>query len=99
MADINKKKTVEDQNREPDNAGLQNKISNKQNPADTDKGSLSGKTSHGADGGSQRATVSTNGDVDRESVGELGTEKQREKNRILNEQVREPKANKERTEK
>lgn len=99
MADTNKKKPTDDQNREPDNAGLQNKISNKQNPADTDKGSLSGKTSHAADGGSQRANVSTNGDVDRKSVGELGTDKQREKNRILNEQVREPKDKKERSEK
>lgn len=90
MADENKRKPVEDQNREPDNAGLQHKLSNKQSPADTDKGSQSGKTSHGSDGGDQRANVSTNGRVDRQSVSEIGTEKQREKNRILNEQVREP---------
>ena len=59
-------------------------------PADIDKGSMSGKTSHGNDGGSQRANVSTNGLVDRSSVGEIGTDKQRTKNRILNEQVKDP---------
>lgn len=90
MTDSNKKQTTDDQNRQPDNAELQNKLTEKQNPADTDKGGLSGKTSHGNDGGSQRANVSTNGLVDRQSVGEIGTDKQREKNRILNEQVKDP---------
>lgn len=89
MADVNKKKPV-DQNHEPDNAELQNKISNKQSPADVDKGSLSSKTSHSNDGGDQRSNVSTNGNVDRSSVSELGTDKQREKNQILNEQVKGP---------
>jgi hypothetical protein len=90
MADSNHKKPNTDQNREPDNAELQHKISNKQSPADVDKGSLSGKTSRGGDGGNQRANVSTNGRVDRKSVGEIGTDKQREKNQILNEQVKAP---------
>lgn len=87
MADTNNNKN-EDQNRQPDNAGLQNKISEKQSPADTDKGSLSGKTGQGNDGGDQRSNVSTAGRVDRSSVGEAGTDKQRQKNRILNEQVK-----------
>lgn len=91
MADSNNRKSHEDQNSQPDNAELQHKLTEKQNPADTDKGGLSGKTSHGNDGGSQRANVSTNGNVDRSSYGEIGTDKQREKNRILNEQVKEPK--------
>lgn len=90
MADPNKKNQKEDQNQQPDNAGLQHKLSEKQSPADVDKGSLSGKTSHGSDGGDQRSNVSTNGLVDRASVGEIGTDKQREKNRILNEQVKDP---------
>ena len=90
MADTNKKDTRKDQNSQPDNAGLQNKLTEKQSPADTDKGGLSGKTSHGNDGGSQRANVSTNGAIDRASVGEIGTDKHREKNRILNEQVKDP---------
>ena len=90
MADSNKKDQKQDQNSQPDNAGLQNKLTEKQSPADFDKGSMSGKTSHSDDGGSQRANVSTNGNVDRSSVGEIGTAKQREKNRILNEQVKDP---------
>ena len=90
MADTNKKKPTEDQNRQPDNAGLQNKLTEKQTSADVDKGSLSGKTSHGSDGGDQRSNVSTNGLIDRPSVGEIGTDKHREKNRILNEQVKDP---------
>lgn len=93
MADTNSNKNKNsknvDQHRQPDNAGLQNKISEKQSPADTDKGSLSSKTSRGNDGGDQRSNVSTNGRVDRSSVGEIGTDKQRQKNRILNEQVKE----------
>lgn len=88
MADTNKDSKPQNQNRQPDNAGLQNKISEKQSPADTDKGSMSGKTSHGNDGGDQRSNVSTNGRVDRSSVGEIGTDRQRKKNRILNEQVK-----------
>lgn len=90
MADSNKNTPRKDQNQQPDNAGLQNQLTEKQHPSDTDKGGLSGKTSHGNDGGSQRANVSTNGAVDRQSVGEIGTDKQREKNRILNEQVKDP---------
>ncbi|AHM61319.1 hypothetical protein D770_15325 [Flammeovirgaceae bacterium 311] len=90
MADLDKKTPRDEQNHQPDNAGLQNKLTEKQSPADTDKGGLSGKTSHSDDGGSQRANVSTNGGVDRPSIGEIGTDKQREKNRILNEQVRDP---------
>ncbi len=90
MADLNKNKPVEDQKRQPDNASLQNKISDKQSPADVDKGSASGKTSHASDGGDQRSNVSTNGRLDRQSVSEIGTEKQRVKNQILNEQVKAP---------
>lgn len=89
MADTNKNTSKEDQNKQADNAGLKNKLSEKQGPADTDQGSMSGKTSHGSDGGDQRSNVSTSGRVDRSSVGETGTEKQRLKNRILNEQVKE----------
>lgn len=88
MADTNNRKPAEDQNQEPDNAGLQHKVSNKQSPADTDKGSLSSKTSNANDGGDQRSNISTNGRVDRSSVGEIGTEKQRQKNQILNQQVK-----------
>ena len=91
MADINKKKTVDENKQEPDNAGLQKKISNKQGPTDSDKGGLSGKTN--SEGG-QRANVSTNGAVSRQSVSEIGTDKQRTKNRILNEQVDSPEENK-----
>ncbi|WP_225000172.1 hypothetical protein [Cesiribacter sp. SM1] len=90
MADNNKKQARDPQNHLPDNAGLQHKLTEKQSPADTDKGGLSSKTSHSDDGGSQRANVSTNGFIDRPSVSEIGTEKQREKNRILNEQVKDP---------
>lgn len=90
MADPNNTIPAKDQNSQPDNAELQHKLTEKQTSADTDKGSLSGKTSHSDDGGSQRANVSTNGAVDRSSVGELGTAKQQEKNRILNEQVKDP---------
>lgn len=90
MADPNNNIPAKDQNSQPDNAELQNKLTEKQTSADTDKGGLSGKTSHSNDGGSQRANVSTNGLVDRSSVGEIGTDKQREKNRILNEQVKDP---------
>lgn len=86
MADTTNKKP--NQNREDDNAELQHKISNKQGPTDVDKGSMSSKTSHGNDGGDQRSNVSTNGQIDRPSVGEIGTDKQRTKNRILNEQVK-----------
>ena len=89
MAD-NNKETVENQNRQEDNAGLQHKLSNKGNPADTDKGSLSGKTSHGSDGGDQRSNYTTSGGEARPSKGDLGTDRQREKNRILNEQVKKP---------
>ena len=91
MADIDKNQSKANQKDQPDNAGLQNKISNKQSPADVDKGSSSSKTSNANDGGDQRSNVSTNGSVDRQSVGEIGTKKQREKNQILNEQVKEPK--------
>ena len=91
MADTNKKKTAEEHKHEPDNAGLQKKISNKQGPTDSDKGGLSGKTSST---GGQRTNVSTNGAVSRESVSEIGTDKQRTKNRILNEQVNSPEENK-----
>lgn len=93
MADSNKERPQKDQNHQPDNAGLQNKLTEKQTSADFDKGSSSGKTSHSDDGGSQRANVSTNGSIDRPSVGELGTNKQVEKNRILNEQVKDPEPN------
>lgn len=89
MADTNRNTSKEDQNKQADNAGLKNKLSEKQGPADTDKGSMSGKTSQGSDGGDQRSNVSTSGRVDRSSVGEIGTDKQRQKNRILNEQVKE----------
>lgn len=94
MADNNRstdnkgKETKDPQNTARDNAGLQHKLTEKQSPADFDKGSMSGKTSHSSDGGDQRSNVSTNGAVDRMSVGELGTEQQRQKNRILNEQVK-----------
>ena len=94
MADSNNKKQNENQNRQPDNAELQNKISNKQGPTDVDKGSMSSKTSSANDGGDQRSNVSTNGSVDRQSVGEIGTDKQRKKNQILNEQVKKPEENK-----
>ena len=94
MADSNKNQQNENQNRQPDNVGLQNKISDKQNPADVDKGSLSGKTSSTNDGGDQRGNISTNGSVDRQSVGEIGTDRQRTKNQILNEQVKKPEENK-----
>jgi hypothetical protein len=78
MSDKNKPK-VDEQNHQPDNAGLQNKLTEKQSPADFDKAGLSDE---------QRANVSTSGAVDRQSVGEIGTSKHREKNRILNEQVK-----------
>lgn len=90
MANTNNKNQHKDQNSQPDNAPLQNKLSEKQHPSDIDKGSLSGKTSHASDGGDQRSNVSTNGLIDRPSAGEIGTDKQREKNRILNEQVKDP---------
>ncbi len=93
MADSNNKRP-DDQNHQPDNAGLQHKLTEKQTSADFDKGALSGKTSHSDDGGSQRANVSTSGAIDRPSVGEIGTDKQQLKNRILNEQVKDPEDNK-----
>ncbi|WP_017731479.1 hypothetical protein [Nafulsella turpanensis] len=90
MADNNKKETAENQNQQKDNAGLQHKLSNKGNPADVDKGSLSSKTSHGSDGGDQRSNYTTSGGEARPSAGDIGTDRQREKNRILNEQVKKP---------
>lgn len=89
MADTNKNKT-ENRNPAPNNAGLKDKLTEKQSPADVDKGSQSSKTSQGSDGGDQKSNVSTTGRVDRESINEMGTDKQRKKNQILNEQVREP---------
>lgn len=55
---------------EPDNAELQHKISDKQSPADTDKAGLN------AD---QRKSVTINGAVERESVGEFGTDEDRKR--------------------
>lgn len=89
MADSNKK-PVDDQNHQPDNAGLQHKLTEKQTSADIDQGSLRGKTSHSDDGESQRADINTTGAADRPSIGEISTDKHREKNRILNEQVKDP---------
>ena len=54
---------MKNQNKQPDNAGLQNKLTEKQAPNDTDKAGLSKE---------QRANVATQGSVDRQSVGELG---------------------------
>ena len=90
MTDTNKNNKKENQNPEPDNAPLQQKLTEKQTSADVDKGSLSSKTSHGTDGGGQKGDVSTNGLVDRSSVNEIGTDRQRRKNQILNEQIKEP---------
>jgi hypothetical protein len=53
------------QEKQPDNAELQNKLSEKQHPSDTDKGGLSDK---------ERANVVTQGNVDRQSVGEAGNQ-------------------------
>lgn len=55
-----------------DNAELENKLTEKQSPADTDKGGLSGKTS--SEGG-QRANVSTAGAQERQSVNEFASAK------------------------
>ena len=90
MADTDKKKTVEDQNRERDNAKLQHKYSKKQGPTDEDKGSLSSKTSHANDGGDQRSNIKTTGGVEQPSVGEIGTDRHQKKNHILNKQVKTP---------
>ena len=95
MADNNKKETAENQNRQQDNAGLQHKLSNKENPSDTDKGSLSSKTSHGSDGGDQRANYSTMGGEARPSVGDSGTDRQHKENHILNKRMVKPKEEKE----
>lgn len=52
-----------DKQKQPDNAELQNKLTEKQHPSDTDKAGLSKM---------QRANMKTQGAVDRESVGEIG---------------------------
>lgn len=96
MADRNKNEQTENQNQQKDNAGLQNKLSNKGNPADTDKGSLSSKTSHGSDGGDQRSNYTTNGGEARPSVGDAGTDRQHQENRILNKRMVKPEEEKER---
>lgn len=88
MADTNKNKTVEDQNRERDNAKLQHKYSKKQGPTDEDKGSLSSKTSNANDGGDQRSNIKTTGGVEQPSVGEIGTDRHQEKNETINKQVK-----------
>lgn len=95
MADTKKNKTAEDQNREPDNAELQHKYSNKQGPTDVDKGSLSSKTSNANDGGDQRSNIKTTGGVEQPSVGEIGTDRHQKKNETINKQVKraEEKAN------
>lgn len=87
MADTDKKKAVEDQNREPDNAKLQHKYSKKQGPTDEDKGSLSSKTSNANDGGDQRSNIKTTGGVEQPSVGEIGTDRHQKKNKTINKQV------------
>lgn len=69
------KKGRDEQNTQPDNAELQQKISDKQAPNDTDKGGLN------AD---QRKNMSPAGAMERESVGEIGSDedrKRKEKNR------------------
>lgn len=93
MTDTNKNNKKENQNPEPENAGLKQRLTEKQSSADVDKGSMSSKTSHGTDGGGQKGNVSTSGRVDRASVNEIGTDKQRQKNQILNEQIKEPENN------
>lgn len=55
-----------------DNAELENKLTEKQAPNDTDKGGLSGKTN--SEGG-QRANVSTAGAQERQSVNEFASAK------------------------
>lgn len=78
MAKLNReedKKRENAQNRQPDNAELQHKVSDKQAPNDTDKGGLSED---------QRKSMSPAGAMERESVGEIGTDedrKRKEKNR------------------
>jgi hypothetical protein len=54
---------MDKQNQQPDNAPLQNKLTEKQAKADTDKAGLSKE---------QRANMATQGAVDRQSVGEIG---------------------------
>lgn len=66
----NEKENKKKQKPEPDNAELQHKISDKQSPADTDKAGLSED---------QRKSVTINGAVERESVGEFGTDEDKKK--------------------
>lgn len=61
------RKSIDKQNQQPDNAELKNKLTEKQSPADTDKGGLSAQ---------ERAGMSTAGGVERQNVGELGTDKE-----------------------
>lgn len=58
------------QNEQPDNAEMQHKISDKQSPADTDKAGLNED---------QRKSMTINGAVERESVGEFGTDEDRKR--------------------
>lgn len=55
------------QNYEPDDAELQHKVSDKQAPNDTDKLGLSPE---------QRANTTVSGAVERESVGEFGSDEE-----------------------
>lgn len=54
-----------------DNAGLKNKLTEKQAPNDTDKGGLSAQ---------ERANTTPAGAMERESVSEVGTDKKVKKN-------------------
>lgn len=73
------------QKQQPDNAELQNKLTEKQHPSDTDKAGLSRM---------QRANMKTQGAVDRESVGEIGRQEGTPQARTDRDRIEEKEKNK-----